>query len=281
MTLSNQRIAILAGGGALPNAVAQSATRMGNFVHIIGIEGEADSSIEEHSHCWIKWGELGRLLKNIEAEKCSELIIIGSVTRPDLSEVRFDFGALKHLPTILGLTIGGDNTVLSGVVKLFESNGLNVRGAHELAPDLVAPVGCLGRHQPDEMALKDIERAGKLLDALAPLDAGQGVVVTHEHVIAIEAVEGTDAMLTRAAGLQQWGRSKKNTKAGVLVKKPKLGQDMRIDMPAIGPKTIQGAIAAGLSGVAISAGNVLLADRDEMIRRADDAGLFIVGIEMS
>ena len=279
MTLSNKRIAILAGGGALPAAVARSAAVMGNYVFIIGIEGEADRSIENFAHCWIKWGEIGRLLKTIGSEKCTELVIIGSVSRPDLSDVRFDFGALKHLPTILGLTIGGDDTVLSGVVKFFEGNGLRVRGAHEVAPDLVAPVGHLGAHAPDEMALSDIRSGLKLLDALAPHDAGQGVIVTHEHVIAIEAVEGTDAMLERAAGLQQWGRAKKNTRAGVLIKKPKLGQDLRIDMPAIGPRTVAGAKAAGLSGIAVAAQNVLLADRDEMIELADEEGLFIVGVE--
>ena len=281
MTLSNQRIAILAGGGDLPSAVARSASRYGNHVHIIGLRGEASEAIEDHAHSWIKWGEIGRLFKIIENEHCTDLVIIGGVSRPDLSEVRFDLGALKHLPKIFGLTIGGDDTVLSNVIRFFESNGLTVRGAHEVAPDLVAGVGPLGQHKPDERDLQDIARASQLLDALGPHDAGQGTVVTHAHVIAIEAAEGTDAMLLRAASLQQWGRSKKNIKAGILMKKPKLGQDLRVDMPAIGPKTIAGAIEARLSGIAIAAGHVLLAEREQLIKDADAAGLFVVGVEMT
>ena len=279
MTLSNARIAIIAGGGTLPSAVARSAIGHDNHVHIIGLRGEADQSIEDYSHSWFKWGEVGRLLKIIESENCSELVIIGGVSRPDLSEIRFDLGALKHLPTILGLTVGGDGTVLTNVVRFFEENGLTVRGAHEVAPDLVVALGQLGQHAPGEMDLKDIDCASRLLDALGPHDAGQSAIVTHEHVIAIEAAEGTDAMLERAAQLRQWGRSRKTARAGILIKKPKLGQDLRIDMPVIGPKTVAGAVEAGLSGIAIAAGHVLLADRDQLILDADQAGVFIFGIE--
>ncbi len=281
MVSPETRIGIIAGGGSLPAAVAQSAMNSGNDIYIIGIKGEADPSIERYPHCWARWGEIGRLLATLEDQKCSNLVIIGSVSRPDLSEIRFDFGAVKHLPTILGLTIGGDDTVLKNVIRFFEGKGLTISGAHEVAPDLVAERGRLGRHAPDDADLKDIRLASGLLDALGPYDAGQAAVVTREHVIAIEAAEGTDEMLARAAALRQWGRAKKNTRAGILMKKPKPGQELRVDMPVIGPKTIAGAVEAGLSGIALSAGHVLLAEREKTIRDADEAGLFLVGIDTS
>lgn len=279
MTISGARIGILAGGGSLPSAVAQSALDHGNEIFIVGIQGEADPEIEKFPHIWAKWGEVGKLLSAFAENKCSNLVIIGSVSRPDLSEISFDLGALKHMPKILALTIGGDDSVLKNIVRFFEARGLIISGAHEVAPDLVAQSGRLGRHGPTEIDLTDIKRASDLLNALGPHDAGQAAIVAHEHVIAIEAAEGTDAMLERAAGLRQWGRAKKNILAGVLMKKPKLGQELRIDMPVIGPKTVEGAIKAGLSGIAISAGYVLLADRKKMIDDADQAGLFIVGVD--
>ncbi len=276
---SHEKLGIIAGGGAMPLAVAQAALDSGQDVHIIGIRGEAEERIAQYPHSWMKWGEIGRMFKILKNEACKDVVIIGSVRRPDLSQVRFDLGGIKSLPFILSLTIGGDDTILTSIVKFFERKGFRVRGAHEIAPSLVAPLGVLGRHQPDQQNKEDIELACKIISALGKFDVGQAAVVTKGHVLAVEAAEGTDAMLRRSAGLGQWGSKTRGARAGVLVKSPKPEQEERIDMPAIGPRTVELAAEAGLAGIAVTAGNVLLVDRSELISAADAHDLFVIGID--
>lgn len=276
---SQEKIGIIAGGGGLPLSVARSAHEAGSPVHIIGIEGEADSSISEFPHSWMKWGEIGKLFQVLKAQEVKQIVIIGSVTRPDLSQVRMDFGAIKNLPFILSLMVGGDNSLLSGIVKFFEDKGFRVRGANEVAPDLVCPQGALGKLRPSKQDEADIQTALKVVTTLGPLDVGQGAVAARGHVIAVEAAEGTDAMLERCASLRQWGNSRWGGSTGVLVKCPKPTQEIRIDMPAVGPRTVELAVGAGLSGIALSTGNVLLAEKAKLIADADAAGLFVIGID--
>ncbi len=276
---AGKKLGILAGGGMMPCLVAERAEAAGRPVHIVALEGEADRAIERFSHSWVKWGEIGRMLQVLARAGCDELVIIGSVSRPDMSQVRFDVGALRNLPVILGLMVGGDDSVLSRVVRFFEGKGLRVRGAHEIAPDLVAPAGPLGRERPGARDQKDIAKAMAVVRALGALDVGQAAIVSRQHVIAVEAVEGTDAMLERAAKLRQWGDGRGQRRRGVLVKRPKPGQELRVDMPVIGPRTVELAAAAGLKGIAVLAGQVLLAERDVLVARADAAGLFVVGVE--
>ncbi len=164
--------------------------------------------------------------------------------------------------------------MLTRVAGFFERQGFRVRGAHEIVPSLLAPPGVLGRAGPDKEASGDIARGFALLDALAPFDVGQAVVVARGHVLAVEAAEGTDAMLQRCAGLRQWGGS---GRTGVLVKTPKRGQELRLDMPVVGPTTLELAAAAGLAGVAVAAGQVMIAEQAAMIDLADRHGLFVIG----
>jgi UDP-2,3-diacylglucosamine hydrolase len=153
-----------------------------------------------------------------------------------------------------------------------------VRGAHEIAPELVAAEGVLGRHRPGKRDHADIALAMKVAYRLGELDVGQGAVVSRGYVLAVEAAEGTDRMLARCGELRQWGRARSGRRMGVLVKRPRPGQEIRLDMPAIGPATIDRAAEAGLAGIGVMAGKVLLVDRSKLIEQADAAGLFVIGV---
>jgi DUF1009 family protein len=268
-------IGILAGGGRLPITIAESITARGGAVHIVGIEGEADAGIAGFPHTWVNWGQIGRMVATLHAEDARELVIAGGVRRPDLWRVRPDAGLFRNLPLIARLLVGGDDSVLKRVVRFFEGNGLTVRGVHEVAPDLLADAGQLGGSGIGRADLADAELGFAVRRALGPVDAGQAVVAARGRVLAIEGAEGTDAMLERVAGLS--GRGAPAPRRGVLAKGPKPGQELRVDMPAIGPRTIELAAAAGLAGVAVEAGAVLVLERGETVRLADALGCALEG----
>ena len=272
------KLAIVAGSGSLPGVVAEAALAAGQAVHILGLDGYADAALTRFAFTSVRMGEIGKLLRVIRQEGCGELVIIGSVKRPDMGKLHFDAGALINLPLLLRLMIGGDDSMLTRVVQFFERKGLVVRGAHEVAPELVAGAGALGRHRPGRRDQADIALGMAVTQQLGDLDVGQAAVVARGHVLAVEAAEGTDQMLTRCGGLRQWGRHRSRRRMGALVKRPKPRQELRIDMPAIGPHTVRLAAEAGLAGIAIEAGHVLIADRGEAVRLADEAGLFLVGM---
>lgn len=271
-------LGVLAGQGRLPTDVAAGAAAAGRPVHIVGIRGEAAAEITHYDHTWIAWGQIGRMMKAFRDADCTELVIIGAVSRPNLSEARLDWGAIASLPSILSLTVGGDDALLSRVVRFFEARGFGVIGAHEIAPDLLAGDGPLGTHAPTEQHLSDIARGRTVVDTMGRLDIGQAVVVAKGYVLAVEAAEGTDRMIDRAKELRQWGRKASAPRVGVLVKMPKPGQELRVDMPTIGVETVRRAADAGLAGIAVAEGRVLIADKAATIAAADAAGLFLVGI---
>jgi UDP-2,3-diacylglucosamine hydrolase len=271
------RIGILAGGGRLPLMIAESVAARGEDVHIVAIEGEADPEVGRFPHTWVNWGQIGRMVATLRAEGATELVIAGGVTRPDLWRIRPDVGFFTGLPQILSLLAGGDDSVLSGVVRFFEGKGLKVRGVHEVAPDLLAAAGRLGTWDLSAQDRADAELGFAVRGALRGLDAGQAVAVAQGKVLAIEGAEGTDAMLQRIAALPD--RVASGVRHGVLAKGPKPGQELRVDMPAIGPRTVERAVAAGLAGVAVEVGAVLVLDRAQAVRIADAAGCSLFGLE--
>ena len=273
-------LGIIAGRGSLPCVLARAASARGLAFHIVGIRGEADEEIERYPHTWVKWGEVGRMFQTLDGNACRDIVIIGGVNRPDFSKFRLDSGALKTLPFILSLGKGGDDNILSRVVRFFEQKGYRVHGAGDVAPELLAEEGVLGSKTPSAEDKDDIELALRVIKALGRLDVGQAAVVTKGYVIAVEAAEGTDAMLTRCAELREAGRTGRPGRAGVLVKAPKPGQEERIDLPTIGPNTVLQSAAAGLAGIAVAAGHVLIADRDATIAAADREGLFLLGVTL-
>lgn len=270
-------LGILAGGGSLPVDIAARIVAAGRQVHIIGIDGEAERTIAAFPHEFVNWGRIGRLLASFRQAGCRELVIVGSVSRPDLAKIRPDLGVLRNLPTILSLIrAGGDDSLLRKVVRFFEAQGFTVRGIFDVAPELLASVGPLVATSASAADDADIGLGFRLVDALGPVDVGQAVVVHNGRVLAIEAAEGTDRMLKRLADTRSHGGF-----GGVLVKRPKPRQELRIDLPAIGPRTVQGVAAAGLTGIGIEASRVLIADRAETCAAAQAAGLFITGVAAS
>jgi UDP-2,3-diacylglucosamine hydrolase len=273
-TVQQQCLGVLACGGTLPLVLCEKAVADGRRVHVVAVRGQADPALSRFPHDWVRLGQLGHLLSALRKAGCDELVIIGSLRRPDIWKSGLDLGFFRHLPTILSLTRDGDDSMLKRVVRFFEGQGFRVRGAHEIVPSLRAPEGALGGVGPDADGLSDTARGLALLSAMAPFDVGQSVVVGRGHVIAVEAAEGTDAMLRRCGELKQWGGRRRT---GVLIKAPKRGQEMRVDMPVIGARTVELAANAGLAGIAVAAGQVMIAEQAEMIELADRHGLFVYG----
>jgi UDP-2,3-diacylglucosamine hydrolase len=270
-------LAILCGAGALPLEVAKEVSRGGRTPFLVGVVGATDSAIEAYPHVWVRMGEVGRLFACLRERAVAEMVLIGAMARPEFAELRLDWGAVKRAAELAQLFRRGDNGLLVGLAKIFEREGIRIVGAHEAAPSLVAPAGPFGARlaSPDDEA--DIAFGIRLLDALSSFDAGQGAVVAAGRVLAIEAAEGTDAMLKRVAEMRATGRLRFTGPAGVLVKAPKRTQDLRLDMPAIGPLTVENAAKAELRGAALAAGRVLIVDRPRTVREADAAGLFVAG----
>jgi UDP-2,3-diacylglucosamine hydrolase len=275
---SDGPLAIICGGGTVPFAVAAAVSRRGRPVVLFPLRGWADArAVEAYPHHWIALGQFGRFCRLAAAERCRDVVMVGALVRPSMSQLRFDWGTLRRMPLIIRSFRGGDDHLLSGVGRLFESGGLRIIGAHEVAPEIAAPLGPMGQCQPDAEADDDIDRGFAVLAAMSPFDVGQAAVVARRHVLAIEGVEGTDAMLERVAALRDSGRIALPRGVGVLVKAPKVAQDRRFDLPSIGPGTIARVAKAGLAGVAVVAGATIVAEPQHLVEAADRAGMFVVG----
>jgi hypothetical protein len=272
-------IGLVAGGGAMPFAVADSLVARGVTPVLFALRGACDPVRVAHfRHHWISVGQLGRATRLFRSENCRDLVFIGSLVRPALSEIRLDWGTIRVLGRVFSAFRGGDDHLLSGIGGILEQDGFRMVGIRDVAPDLLMPEGCLTRAIPDANATADITRGREVLLALSPYDVGQAVVVIDGHVVGVEDIEGTDGLLARVARLRGEGRIRAKSRRGVLVKAPKRGQDLRFDLPAIGERTVQGAASAGLAGIAISAGNAVVAEPQAMIASADAAGLFVTGL---
>ena len=273
------RTCIVSGSGSLPFAVADSLIGRGRTPVLLGIRGFCDAErIKAYRHHWIALGQLGRALRLLRAERCRDVMFIGGVVRPSLSEIRLDFGTLRVTPRILAAFRGGDNHLLTGIGRIIEMYGFRVVGITEIAPDLLMPAGVLTRTEPDAVATTDIDKGLALLRAMSPFDVGQAAIVIDGNVVAVEDIEGTDALLARVARLRTDGRIRAPGGRGVLVKAPKTDQDLRFDLPTFGPRTVEGAIAASLGGIAIVAGRTLMAEPEKVVAQADKARLFVTGL---
>jgi UDP-2,3-diacylglucosamine hydrolase len=272
-------VAVIAGGGVMPFAVADSLAKRGIAPVLFALRGVCDpSGLARFRHHWISVGELGRATKLLRSEGCRDLVFIGTLARPALSEIRLDWATLRVLPQVWASFRGGDDHLLSGVGRIFEREGFRMVGIKDVAPDLLTPKGCLTRAAPDADASADIALAREVLAALSPFDIGQAAVVIDRHVVGVEDVAGTDGLLARIASLRREGRIRARENRGVLVKAPKRGQDLRFDLPTVGPRTVEGAAKAKLAGIAVVAGSTLIAEPQAMIEQADAAGLFVTGV---
>jgi DUF1009 family protein len=272
-------VGLIAGGGAMPFAVADSLVARGLTPVLFALKGACDPvQVARFRHHWISVGQLGRAIKLFRSENCRDLVFIGTLVRPALSEIRLDWGTLRVLGRVWAAFRGGDDHLLSGIGRIFEQDGFRMVGVRDVAPDLLMPEGCMTRAAPDESAVADIARGREVLRALSPFDIGQAVVVIDGHVVAVEDIEGTDGLLARVARLRAEGRIRTRAGRGVLVKAPKSTQDLRFDLPTIGPRTIEGATKAGLAGIAIVAGNTIVVEPQAIIEAADEADLFVTGL---
>jgi DUF1009 family protein len=272
-------LAIICGGGSLPIAVAKAVSGRGRSVVLFPIVGAVPpEAVAGYPHAFIAIGQLGRLTRLARKFGCRDLVMIGTVLRPAVRQIRLDWATFRELPRILAMFRGGDDHLLTMLGRLFEDHGFRLLGAHEVAPEILVPAGPLGRHQPSERDQADISRGLAALAAMGPFDIGQGVVVADGHVLAVEAAEGTDGMVERVAALRGAGRIRLPAGRGVLVKAPKPGQDLRFDLPSIGPRTVESARRAGLAGIAVAAGATIIAEPQAVAAAADAAGLFVQGV---
>ena len=251
----------------------------------MALEGFADPAvIGAYPHSTVRIGAAGRILALLRNARCQELVVVGPVKRPSMLDLRPDAEGVRLLARIGRAAFGGDDGLLAAVLRVLGEEGFRVLGAHEvlteaLAPqglltEALAPAGLLTPNGPDATAQADIARGLAVIRALGAADVGQACVVQQGIVLAVEAIEGTDAMLARAAALARPGPG------GVLVKFAKPGQDRRADLPAIGPDTVRAASRAGLRGIAFEAGGTLLADAPAMAAAAREAGLFLLATTM-
>jgi UDP-2,3-diacylglucosamine hydrolase len=272
-------VGLIAGGGVMPFAVADSLIGRGIDPVVFALKGACDpAAAQRFRHHWISVGQLGRAEKLFRAESCRDLVFIGTLVRPALSEIRLDWATLRVLGRVWAAFRGGDDHLLSGIGRILEQDGFRMLGIRDVAPDVLMPLGCLTRTAPDENSAADIARGRDVLGALSPFDIGQAAIVIDGHVVGVEDIEGTDGLLARVARLRAEGRIRAKTARGVLVKAPKSGQDLRFDLPTIGPRTVDGAAAAKLAGIAIVAGNTIVVEPQSVIEAADAAGLFVTGL---
>lgn len=267
-------LGILAGGGRLPGRVAAAAAATGRAVFIVGLAGFAEPAVlAPWPHAVLRIGAVGQIFGALRAHGCRDLVLIGSIRRPNLFDLRPDAEGARMLGRIGRAAFAGDDGLLAAVIRVLGEEGFRVLGAQDIMAEALAPAGVLGRVAPDAQAMADITRGIAVARALGGVDVGQGCVVQQGLVLAVEAIEGTDAMLARCAALARSGAG------GVLVKLVKPGQERRADLPTIGVQTVRAAIAAGLRGIAFEAGGTLLADREAAITAADSAGVFLLGLD--
>ncbi len=272
-----RKLGLIAGAGGLPIRIASHCEQMGRPYFVLRLKGFAGQELAAFPGVEVGLAEIGKCLKALHRSGCEAVCLAGAVTRPDFAQLKPDFRGLTALPGAIAAARRGDDALLRYLVGLFEAEGFQVEGAHEVVTDLSLPKGLLGRHAPASSHSSDVERALIVARAIGELDIGQGAVVCDGLVLAVEAQEGTDAMLERVALLPAALRGVPGQPRGVLAKASKPIQDQRVDLPTIGVGTVRAAAQAGLAGIVGEAGRVLVLDREALISLADDLGIFVLG----
>jgi len=271
-------LGIIAGGGELPLALARAARADGRTVFVLALDGMASAAdVAAFPHAFASLGELGKALKLLKEAGCVEVTLAGKVARPEFSKLKVDAKGAWALPKIVAAALKGDDALLRSLVGIFEKEGLRVVGSKDAAAGLVAPFGPLGAVKSSPEHEADIRQAVKVALTMGDLDIGQAAVVCEGLVLAVEAAEGTDAMLQRVAGLPAALRGTSENRKGVLVKAAKPNQERRVDLPVVGIRTVELAAAAGLAGIAVEGGAGLIVNRARVAEEADRRGLFVIG----
>ena len=273
------RLGLIAGGGDLPVHVAEAAKASGRLACTIALRGFADPSRFD-SPVMRSVAQLGQVVKDLKTAQCDAVCFAGIVTRPDFSALKPDLKGMAFLPKALAAAARGDDALLRAIVGFFEKEGFLVVGANDIADQLLVGPGVLGAVSPSPEILADGVKALHIAGVSGAEDIGQGAVVCDGLVLAVEAQEGTDAMLARVAGLPAEIRGSETARKGVLAKRPKPNQERRVDLPVIGVSTVEGAARAGLAGIVIPAGGALVLGRDAVSAAADAAGLAVWAVDL-
>ncbi len=269
-------LGILAGGGDLPRRIIQACRDQNREFFVIAFKGQTPKeTVFSVPHAWVRLGAAGKTVDLLHEAGVKDLVMAGRIRRPSIAALRPDAWAARVFAKA-GVKALGDDGLLSSIVKVLEKKeGFRVVGPDALLPDLLAPEGVLGAVEPDDVALADIQRGVEVARGVGALDVGQAAVVQQGFVLAVESVEGTDAMIARSGEMRRQGAP-----GGVVVKVSKPEQEKRADLPTIGPSTIKAASAAGLRGVAVEAGGALIIDREGVVKAADAAGIFVMGVKV-
>jgi len=269
----HKKLGIIAGGGAIPRDLINFCKENKRDYFVIAIEGNADRDLIDETipHAWIRIGQAGTGFKKLAEEKVEEVVMIGTIKRPTLKDLVPDMRTTAFFAKV-GMKSLGDDGILRALVKEIESEGMVVRGIHEVLPELLIKKGVLGKVKPSKQAKEDIRRAVEVATELGRLDVGQAVIVQQGLVLGVEGIEGTGELIRRC------GEYKRKGEGGVLVKVRKPQQDMRVDLPTIGDKTVQAAYDSGLSGICLHSGNGLIVNEKETIKLADKLGIFVLGL---
>jgi len=273
-----RKLGLIAGGGELPIDLAQYCRSAGRPLFLIRLRGCADQRLAEFPGVETGLGELGKAIDALRASGCQAVCLAGTVARPDFRDLKVDARGLAALPGVIKAARLGDSGLLSFLLSQFEAEGFAVEGAHQVMAELCLPRGPLGRLRAEPPQIEDARRALQAAEQIGRLDIGQAVVSCDGLILAVEAQEGTAEMLRRVATLPQGIRGQAAARRGVLAKACKPQQDLRVDLPTIGPDTVRAAAAAGLAGIVGEAGRLLVIDRQAVAALADELGLFVVGV---
>ncbi len=274
MTRSKSTLGIIAGAGRLPLQLVEACQTTGRKVFVLGFDDVTDPATIAHvPNVMVPLGHIGEAITHLRNADVKELVMAGRVPRPAISDLKPDKAAAKLLTRLGSTFFAGDDALLKAVIAFLEGEGFTIIGAQNVLSNLVAPEGVMGKIQPNADQKADIIYGMEVAKRLGELDVGQAVVVESGYVLGVEAAEGTDALLSRIKMLKQIPE-----RGGVLVKVKKPLQETRVDLPAIGPVTVINVHAAGLGGIAVEASGSLILDREQVIAKADELGLFIVGV---
>lgn len=268
-----RKLGIIAGGGSIPRMLIDHCRQTGREYFVLAMEGNAEKSAIDDTvpHQWIRIGQAGTGFKRFAEEKVQDVVMIGTIKRPGFFDLVPDLRTTAFFAKV-GSKALGDDGILRALVQEIESEGMVVRGIHEVMADLLVKPGIIGKYQPDKSAQTDIRRGIEVALSLGRLDVGQSVIVQQGLVLGVEGIEGTDELIRRCAGYRRKGEG------GLLVKLRKPEQDMRIDLPTIGPLSVRLAHESGLRGIVVHAGNGLIVDEAEVVKLANKYKIFVMGV---
>lgn len=271
----SKKLGIIAGGGDLPKQLIARCKRDGREFCVLAFEGQTDpSTCTDVDYTWVRLGAVGKALSYFKKSGVGEIVLVGPLRRPSWSEIIPDTKGVKWLSKLVKAQ--GDDSMFRIIMNEIESEGFKVIGADDVMGDeIMAPHGVLGKISPSSELLADIKYGIEVAHHIGNADIGQAVVIQQSMVLGIEAIEGTKELVTRCAKYARPGGKP------VLIKISKPGQERRVDLPTIGPQTIEQVADSGFAGIAVETGEVQILDMKKSIQKADQLGIFIIGININ